>query len=252
MSENKVNIENSIQDCISKELEKGIIEKVISEKLQECIGSAIKDMFSWNGALKNVIEEKVKSVMVPYLENYDYSEYILKLDSVLTEVLKNTALDNKKLLENFKDLMVPQKIEKIKVSEIFEKWKEHVAADVDTDDLEIDYDDRVKYSPVEVTLEVEHEEDRSWSSFKYAKIVFECEHDEKMNFELRIDRWQDRKEKTWGLSYHVSRDLNSLRYLSKFEIFIMQLAKSGTKIELDTEFENDDVTPDKEPEASFS
>ena len=70
------NLENSLKDCITKELEKGIIEKVISRKMEECIESAIKDMFGWNGEIKKVIEDKVKSVMIPYLESYDYSQYI--------------------------------------------------------------------------------------------------------------------------------------------------------------------------------
>ena len=82
------NLENSIKDCITKELEKGIVEKIITDKLEECIESSLKDLFGWNGAVKKVVEYKVESVIVPYLENYDYSEYILKLDSVLTEVLK--------------------------------------------------------------------------------------------------------------------------------------------------------------------
>ena len=99
------NLENSIKDCITKELEKGIVEKIITDKLEECIESSLKDLFGWNGAVKKVVEYKVESVIVPYLENYDYSEYILKLDSVLTEVLNKTTLDNRKILENFKALM---------------------------------------------------------------------------------------------------------------------------------------------------
>ncbi|MGO5058520.1 hypothetical protein ACTQ4P_12030 [Clostridium sporogenes] len=69
------NLENSIKDCITKEIEKGIIEKVIAEQLEKCIEKSINDMFSWGGDVKKVVEEKVKSVMIPYLENYDYSQY---------------------------------------------------------------------------------------------------------------------------------------------------------------------------------
>ncbi|NFA35142.1 hypothetical protein EXM81_18085, partial [Clostridium botulinum] len=72
------NLENSIKDCITKEIEKGIIEKVIAEQLEKCIEKSISDMFGWNGEIKKVIENKVKSVMIPYLEDYDYSEYITK------------------------------------------------------------------------------------------------------------------------------------------------------------------------------
>jgi uncharacterized protein Yka (UPF0111/DUF47 family) len=103
-----MNLENSIKDSIAKELEKGIVEKVIAAKLEECITTSLKDKFSWSGEVRKVIDNKVKSVMIPYLENYDYSQYITKLDSVLVDVLKNTALENKKLLENFKELMTSE------------------------------------------------------------------------------------------------------------------------------------------------
>ena len=73
------NLENSIKDCITKELEKGVIEKVIAEQLEKCVEKSISDMFSWGGEVKKVVEEKVKGVIIPYLESYDYSEYIICL-----------------------------------------------------------------------------------------------------------------------------------------------------------------------------
>jgi hypothetical protein len=246
------NLENSIKDCISKELEKGIIEKILSEKLEECISTSVKDMFSWSGEVKKVIEEKIKSVMIPYLEKHDYSQYITKLDSVLVDVLKSSALENKKLLENFKELMLPEEREVIKASELFDIWTKFVAENVNTDDLKVNYDDGVSYENVGVSLEVEYEEERSWSSFEGAKLIFECEHDEKMNFEIRLSRWRNRKEKSWDISYRNTHEINSLRYLSKFEVLLMKFAQNFTKIELDTDYENDEVTPDKEPEASWS
>ena len=157
------NLENSIKDCITNELEKGIIEKVITEKLEDCIKSSLKDLFSWNGAIKKVVEEKVEGVIVPYLESYDYSKYIMKLDYVLTDILKTTTFEHKEILENFKELMsIDTNIKSIKVSKIFNKWCEYVASNVKTDDLEVDYDDGVSYEPVEVNYEFEETEKRDW------------------------------------------------------------------------------------------
>jgi uncharacterized protein Yka (UPF0111/DUF47 family) len=132
-----MNLENSIKDCITKELEKGIVEKVISDKLEECISSSLKDMFSWGGEVKKVIENKVKSVMIPYLESYDYSKYICKLDSVLVEVLKDTTLENKKLLENFKELMISEEIlREVKITQIYETWCDYCKKNIDRDKIE--------------------------------------------------------------------------------------------------------------------
>ncbi|KHO32080.1 phage protein [Clostridium tetani] len=246
------NLENSIKDCITKEIEKGIIEKVIAEQLEKCIEKSISDMFSWGGDVKKVVEEKVKSVMIPHLENYDYSQYIVKLDSVLTNVLKSSTLENRNLLENFKELIVPEEREVLKVSELFNIWTEFVAKNVDTADLEVNFDDDISYESVEVSMEVEYEEERTWSSFENAKLVFECEQDEKMNFEIRLSRRKELKGKSWDICYRTSHQIESLRHLNKFEILLMKLAQNYTELELDTDYENDEITPNEEPEASFS
>jgi hypothetical protein len=248
-----MSLENSIKDCITKELEKGIIEKVLAEKLEECIASSVKDMFGWSGDVKKVIEEKIKSVMIPYLERYDYSQYIVKLDSVLVDVLKNTSLENKKLLTNFEELMVAEdKKEKITVTELFEKWKKYVSENVDTDDLEVDYDDSPSYEYVEVTLDFEEDECRSWSNLESGTLIFECEHDEKMNFGVKLHRWKDSKDKTWSIDYKTNREISSLRYINEFEVYLMKLHQADIKIQMDTTSESDEVQPEKEPEASWS
>lgn len=247
------NLENSIKDCITKELEKGVIEKVIAEQLEKCVEKSISDMFGWGGEVKKVVEEKVKGVIIPYLESYDYSDYIIKLDHVLTNVLKMTTAENKKLLENFNELMsVDVNIRSIKVSEIFDKWCEYVAENVDTDDLEVDYDDGVAYETVEVSYEFEDGEKRSWLKQENGRIIFECEKDEKMNICIEVYRWSDiHKENEWSFRFNDRCELSSLRNLDKFSLYLMSLNQAGVKIELDKTYDNEDVRPEKEPEAYY-
>jgi hypothetical protein len=247
-----MNLESNIKDTISKKLEEGIVEKLVEEQLEKGIVNALSSLFGSYGDVTKVIEEKVKAVMIPHLERYDYSKYLVKLDSVLVEVLKSSSLDNTKLLSNFKELMTNQEIKKtIKVSELFDKWTDFVAKDVETDGLDIDYDDGVSYKAVDVTLEIEYDNDRNWSSFQYATMVFECEHDEAMNFAIRLSRWNKNEEKIWDMHYDTKHEIEALRYLNEFEVFLMKLNQDGTKIEIDTDYEEDQVTPEKEPEASF-
>lgn len=248
-----MSLENSIKDVISKKLEDGTIEKLIEQQLEKGVVNALDSLFRSYGDVTKVIEEKVKSVMVPYLESYDYSKYIVKLDSVLVDVLNNTALENKRLLTNFKELVVSGEVkEKITVTQLFEKWMEYVAENVDTDRLEINYDDEPSYENVDVTCDFEEDERRSWSSLESAVLVFECEHDENMNFEIKLNRWKDSGDKAWSIDYKANREISSLRYLNEFEIYLMKLNQAGTKIEVDTNSESDEVEPNKEPEASFS
>lgn len=100
-----MNLENSIKDVIATKLEDGTVERLIAEELEKGIRGSIKELFGYRGDANKVIESKIKSVMVPYLESYDYSDYVLKLDTVLVEILENTTLDNKKMLENFLSLI---------------------------------------------------------------------------------------------------------------------------------------------------
>jgi hypothetical protein len=247
-----VNLENSIKDVIAKKLEDGSIEKLVEEQLEKGVKEALGNLFRSYGDVTKVIEEQLKSVMIPYLENYDYSEYITKLDSVLVDVLKCTALENKNMLENFKELMLPEERKTIKASELFETWSKYVAKHVDTDDLKINYDDTPTYDYVGITLDVNYDDDRSWSSFDYATLTLECEHDDSMNFALRLSRWTGNKEKHWDISYDSKQEIKSLRHLNEFEIFLIRLVQAGTKLIMDTDSDSDDIVPEKEPEATFS
>ncbi|EKQ56310.1 MULTISPECIES: hypothetical protein [unclassified Clostridium] len=239
-----MNLEDKLKDCISNELEKGVIEKVIAAKLEECVGKAVEGLFSYGGEVKKVIEGKVKDVMIPYLENYDYSQYLLKLDNVLVEVLKNSALDNKKLLENFKELMTNEEIPKlIKMSDIFNEWKKYAAKEVDTSELE---EDCGEYEYLEVRMSCE-DVSSSWSDYEKYMVTFECEQDEKLNFEFEISRWKKSNKKTFDLHYYEKHDLESLRYLKSFEIYMMKIKQAFCDIDLDNENDSDEVEVEAKP-----
>lgn len=244
-----MNLETSIKDVISKKLVDGTVEKLVEEHLQKGVTKALESLFSSYGDVTKVIEEKVKSVMVPYLESYDYSEYLTKLDSVLVDVLKNSALENKKLLTNFKELMIHEERNEIKVTELFEEWTKYVVKNVETAGLEINYDDGPSYEYVEINMNVSYDDERSWSSFDYATLVFECEHDEKMNFAVRLSKWD--KRDAWDIRFDAKHDISSLRHLNEFEILLMKLDQNGVRLVLDSDYESDEVVPDKEPEPTF-
>ncbi|MBV5122223.1 hypothetical protein [Bacillus halotolerans] len=248
-----MNLEKNIKDVIAKQMEEGMVEKLVAEQLEKGISKALENLFSSYGDVTDIIKEKLKSVIVPYLENYDYSKYITKLDHVLVEVLQNTTLENRNLLNNFKELMSEEAAAEktIKLSDLYAKWMNYVAKNVETDGLEVEFDDGPEYEAVEVSVNVERNEDRTWSIFEYATIFFECDHDEEMNFEIPISLYKNGKDKEWDLKYNSVHDLKSLRHLNEFEILLMRLSQNGVGIILDIEWENDEVTPEEEPEPSF-
>ena len=102
----------------SESLSSDEVSEIVKEKFMNALGGAIEDAFRWGDA-KHAIEEKVKEVMVPYIESYDFSEYLPKLDSVLTEIVNSDfCIGNKKILENFKDLMMEPEQKEIKLTDL--------------------------------------------------------------------------------------------------------------------------------------
>jgi len=248
-----MSLENNIKDIISKKLEDGTVETLIGEQLEKGMNKALESLFGSYGDVTKVIEEKVKSVMIPYLENHDYSRYIVKLDSVLTEVIEKTTADNRKLLSNFKELMtIDTSIKVIKVSELFEKWCKYVEENVKTDELEVEYDGGPSYESVSVTYEFEETEKKDWLKHEKGRIVFECEHDNEMNFCIDLDRYDDiNKTDQWNFDVRTECSLSSIRNMDELTLYIMSLKQAGVKIEIDETDDSDDITPEKEPEAYF-
>ena len=249
-----MNLEERIQNAVMEKLNDGTVEQIVKGSVESAIKKSLDDLFSWSGAGKKMIDEKVEEVIVPVIERHDFNQYIVKLDSILTEIINQTSLaDNKEILENFKALMVEPDMKVIKLSDIFKKYCEYVAHDVDTDNLEAYCEDgEPYYEPVTANMEVEHE-DRWFSSSEWCRVKFWCEADEKLNKELRL--YKVKTDNNWNISWEMNTfcDINSLRNLSDFDIFLMTLKRAFVDVELDTENEYaDDIEPEETLEYSLS
>lgn len=230
------------------------VKEIVKDKFKRMMEKAVEDAFRWGDAEK-AIKSKVTEVMVPYIEKYDFSEYLPKLDSVLTEIVNSDAcMGNKTILENFRDLMIEPEQKEIKVTDLFKAWKKKCEKDIDTDGLDIDYDDGVSYSCVECEMSVEELDKPSWSNTQRALIIFENEHDESLNVEIPISKWifDSGREEPYTLSLENDLTISSLRYMDDFQILLMRLARAGTSIVIDKNYDRDDIYPEAEPEASFS
>lgn len=230
------------------------VTEIVKEKFMKALGSAIEDAFRWGDA-KKAIENKVKEVMVPYIENYDFSEYLPKLDSILVEIVNSDlCIGNKKILENFEKLMLAPDQKEIKLTDLFKAWIKQCENDIDTDGLDIDYDDGVSYQSVDCEMRFELEDKPSWSSCQRGVITFENEHDENLNIEIPVSKWiwSNCKEEPYTLSYYKDLMISSLRRLSDFEVLLLRLARAGTAIVIDKEYDDSYIQPEKQPEATFS
>jgi len=247
-------LEENISGIIAKKLEDGTIEKIVEEKFTTAIDSAIGDIFRY-GDGSQAIKEKLKEVMIPVIEQHNFNNYALKLDAVLTNIINQTSLvDNKNILESFKELMIEPKVKEINLSEIFEAYKKYVAANVDVDGLEANQEDGEPYYDfVDVVVGVEYDNKRYFtSSFENAKIMFSCGHDEdeKLDYTIDVYRKKDSND-NWSLlstGLIESININSLKNLSEFEILLLKLCRSFSKVNIDIEDESDEIEPDAKPE----
>ena len=250
-----MDFEQKIMSVLNEKMNDGTVEKIIEEKLKKGISEALDNVFGYRGEVKEAIESKIKEVIVPVIERHDFNQYMVKLDSLLTEIVNGTNLnDNKRILENFKSLMKDQEYKEIELSNVFEKYCEHVAKNVDTGNLDADCEDgEPYYQNVTARMEVEHE-DKGWfkSSFDDCIVKFICEEDEDLNCQIKL--YKKDKEHKWDiLKSGNAIDINSLKYVSDFEIFLSVLKRGFVKIILDTESEeNYDIEPEEKPEWSLN
>ncbi|TGY90871.1 hypothetical protein E5329_23830 [Petralouisia muris] len=246
--------EQKIAETVNKKLNDGTVEKLVEQYIEKGISEALKEVFSWNGEGKKLIEKKLNETIVPVIERHDFNLYLTKLDATLTEIVNATVLaDNKRILENFKELMKEPEAKEIKLSDIFKRYCEHVASNVDTGDLESYCDDgEPYYEHVAASMEVEHEDrGRFKSSYDSCIVEFVCEEDDNLNCQVKLYKRID--DGNWKIrGYADSIDINSLRNLSDFEVFLITLKRGFVNIIMDEEEDyDDDIEPEEKPEWSL-
>ena len=243
--------EKKISEVVSSKLNDGTVERLIEQKLEEVIKKSLDDVFGYCGDGKKLFDKKLNETIVPVIERHDFNQYLVKLDEVLTSIINQTSIaDNKRILDSFKECLTEPQQKEIKLSEIFEKYRQHVADNVSTDDLEACCDDgEPYYEYVTANMEVEHE-DKGWFVSKYddCYVKFTCEEDKDLNCQIKLYKGTDEKE--WKILKGINGiEINSLRNLSSFEVFLSVIQRSYTKIILDTENEYaDDIEPTEKPE----
>lgn len=245
-------LEQKVQEKVNEFLQSDAIEKKVEQALDKAISDAVNELFSgYRAPAKEAIKKQLESQMIPIIEKHDYSKFIVKLDAILVDVLKNTTLENKNILENFKDFASFHAPEKITITEIFEEWLKYVSKNISTENLDIDYDDEPTYVSPTCTIEVvpEHERDY-YDILKYATVFINCDEDSSMNMSFKISKFYDGD---WKVAGHSTKGLESLRNLSSFEVLIANLSAYDVPIELDEEHILDEsLEIEDKPEATFS
>lgn len=257
-----MNIEDEISR-ISKEMtEDGTLDKMIRDGITKAYTSALDSAFGW-GDLHSVIEKKIKEVMVPAIENADISEYAVKLDAVLIDIIKETALpDTKKILENFKTIMKTDLPKTITLDDILEQYANFCEKEIDCTGRTVNTDDEPSYvygmANVEVTEDESCSRRYSYSDDKYAVLSCHINDDEDNDNKEKLNRKINLRHYSWEeegylISTEYTESIRSLRYMSTFDVWLMALAQNRTRIIADfgdeqcCEFE-----PEQKPEPDWT
>lgn len=147
------NFDEDIRRITDEILSNGTVDQIIREKVADGIEKAIASSFNY-GKLEKAVKERVEQVLVPFIENYDMSAYIVKLDTVLTEIVnKSNLVDNKQMLENFRCLMKEPQITEIKLTDLFKEYKKFVARNMDTSGRKVEWEESPEYEAMTVYFE---------------------------------------------------------------------------------------------------
>jgi len=256
------NFDDIMKESFNDLVEDGTIAKIFAETLSAGVKKGIEESFRY-GDLSKALDSRIKEIMVPYIEGYDFGEYVSKLDTVLTEIINKTCLvDNKTILDNFKELMTEPKDKTITLSQLFTEYNKQVAQDIETYDREVDTDsydsDGPDYVDVDTYFEFEAEEKKSWSSFEYATVTFgvrnEDDQEVNLNRSIKLSRYTPsvKNESEWELSIPGAGNIESLRHMHAFDVLLLKLHRANVKIIVDTEEDYDSITPEEKPEVSWS
>lgn len=267
MSKENTALQTEINKIVSDALNNDdAIAAIIKTKINDAITSAVESLFNW-GEAKHAIEAKLKEVMVPAIESYDFSKYVQKLDIVMKEILHSPAvICNNKILSNFKTIMCPPDVKTLTLKQLFIEYCDYVAKNLDTNGRDIDYDSGdVEYEPIECIMELE-DITSTWTASnndEHYRLLFhvgeenaESEYGESLNVDIELRRWRWMPSDEYDI--RIAIDPNKLNHMSDFESFVYSLCMANIHVKLDSTenlksgiYEDELVTPDKTPEPDY-
>ncbi|MCC2248936.1 hypothetical protein JUJ52_03055 [Virgibacillus sp. AGTR] len=265
--------QKSAQEIITEKLNGGIIEKAIEEQFGKTVNKVVSDLFGIHGDITREIQKRLKETMSPYIEQYDFGKYNVKLEHFLNELVTNVTNDQGRIIKNVKEIMGVEPVKEVKTSELFDKYTEFISGAIATEKLEIDEDDTPRYVPLNAHLQTLDK--RSYGSSSERKVIsFTCEEDEELNLSVVIHRWTDsilgndwtiesiERPTSDGKTIYAfqiqsgKQDITSLelpmsnlRDLTDLEVYLLKLHYDHTAVIIDeTDISDDYVEVNAEPE----
>lgn len=230
-----INVIEIIQQKIDSLEEEKVIEKAITDTFEKTVLKAVEDSLD-SYDLRKTIANKITEQVSKVAANLDFQSYNSFLIEKMTQILNETCREDLclKAEKKFKDLFLCQ-TEEIKLSSIFEKYREIACANVDEPE---------KYERAGEGWHCKFE------TTGYGWINCELDYEDK-NYDYRSDSriaftvhrdYTDRKKGTIGNLY-IDGDQIENRFnfgdLNEVEIMLIQAVMNKIPIIIDVEGESD-------------
>lgn len=228
-----------IEEMINKNLETkfndGTIEKMIDESVNKMIKNVLDNATSSYSEPATKIEKKIKEIICQSIENYDFSQYLIKITDVLDRVLTADLIkDNRRIANNLETILNFKRPEKdISMETIFEKYCDWVK-----DELEVDYKDCDYTDDGETCVHCMFEKDKDNYNYYFKTFTDKDEEVEDYTINLSLYESYNRKINIAEIE-STDENISSIRYLNKFVCYLMLLKQNYCDITDVKDYEED-------------
>lgn len=238
-------LEELIIKKLNEKFQQGEVEKLINEALENMITKILKDITDcWSEPYK-ALKVKFQEAMCKNIEEYDYSNYIIKFTDIVDEVLKMPSISaSKKLAENFKEFLSTDDIKEITLEDIFKKYCDFVEDRLVIDHNDCDYNDEGKTC---VTCIFEKDEESYSGQYLFKVLTDKKEEVESFTFSISI--YESYKSGEYVISLINNSNESaffSLKNAFSFQVFLMNLKQNYTHITNFSDYLEEDVYVDIE------
>lgn len=242
-----------INNVIEKKMQDGTVEKIIADKFEEMVTAICNDQMKWNGTAKKAMEEKLNPLILEAVEKSDLSSMVTKITMLINAALKGSEVESyhdvlasiKSIFDTNDDIKTLREKKVVKLSEIYERYKEYLQVLYDRDDFDredITDDGESVTAEIECSLQVAPEDDRgfSWRKPGYdVELSTDKSNDDKsgdIRFKLKWDY-----DGTQLLLYGDFRSLtlSDLRHCPSFILYLAAIEREWIAVEIDIECDDD-------------
>lgn len=247
-----------INKVFEEKMQNGTLEKIIADKIDAMVQQICDAQMRWDGAAKKAMEEKLAPLILQAVENSDLSNMVTKITMLVNAGLRDSEVEHyhealagvKQLFGANKSIQALREKKTVKLSEIFKKYQEYLDYIYDKDDFdsdEIEDDGESATAMIECSIRVLPDKDRyfSWRKPGYEVELSTDKSDDRKSGDIRfrLDYNYD------GTQLHVcdnfrSMTLGDLRHCPEFILYLAALEREWTAIEVDIEYEDEDVSID--------